>query len=160
MEVFQTCKEMLLARSYTIREVDEEEWTLIGVKGFDEVGLFILPDKKLNIELLKQYCECIEEMNLNHAILVYQQGVTSSVKKNILNVIARIELFAFTELKYNILNHSLVPLHTKVGSTRVNSKKYPILKRSDAVARFMGYVHGDIIRIDRKDGTIYFRYVK
>jgi DNA-directed RNA polymerase subunit H (RpoH/RPB5) len=160
-KVYDTCKELFTARGYKIKELDSENWIIQGVDTTRaNVGLFILPDNKLNIEIIKYYYSLLSSMNMKRAILVYQQSVTSSVKKIITNMNIQIELFHFDELKYNILKHTLVPKHTKVDSMKTNEYKYPLMRRTDAVARFMGYKHGDIIRIDRKDKSIYFRYVK
>lgn len=159
-KVLNVCKEMCEVRGYTL---DTEYDTTIEAK--DSTGrivyISIIQQPKLNIDLIKYYYNILQLRDITHAILLYQSNVTSSVKKILQNNdIIHIELFCIDEFKYNILNHVLVPTHTKIGNKKRNDMKYPLLKRSDAVARFMGFKHGDIIRINRKDGTIYYRYVK
>ena len=153
------CKEMFQVRNYKIYDIDD-----LHLKAYTPnnqiIYLYIMTVPKLNVDLMKYYYSILHADNIKQCILVYQTNITSSVKKILQNIDIHVELFCIDELKYNILNHVLVPKHTKIDRMSKNDKKYPILKKSDAVARFMGYKMGDIIRIDRNDGTIYYRYVR
>jgi DNA-directed RNA polymerase subunit H (RpoH/RPB5) len=163
-KVFNVCKELFKTRKYTIKEEgidDTKGWYL---KGHDRknqpVDLYITLQSKLNVDLIKYYYSLFTTDNIKHAIIVYQDTFTASVKKILQSIDIHIELFQMKELKYNILKHVLVPKHTKVGAMKRNDEKYPIMKKSDPIARFIGFKYGDIIRIDRNDGSIYYRYVK
>jgi DNA-directed RNA polymerase subunit H (RpoH/RPB5) len=165
-KVFNVCKEMMVARGYTITDeninTDDEE--SIHIKCIDDddkkINLYIITHNKLNIDIMKYYYGLFHKKGLKHAILVYQNNVTSSVKKILHNADIFIELFCSDELHYNILKHHLVPKHIKIDNRKKNDKKYPILKKSDPVSRFMGYKYGDIIEIHRKNGEIYYRFVR
>lgn len=158
-KALQICKEMFQIRNYHIYEVDELH-IKARMSNRQIIYLYIITAPKLNVDLMKYYYSILHTDNVKHCILVYQNNITSSVKKILQNIDIQVQLFCIDELKYNILNHVLVPKHTKVDRQAKNDKKYPILKKSDPVAKFMGYKPGDVIRIDRNDGTIYYRYVK
>ncbi len=161
-KVFVVCKELFSARGYQIVEEGMNEtnaWYIKGI-GSDVMYLYVLMQNKLNVEMIKYYYNLFVSKGIKHAILVYQTSVTPSVKKILLNFDIHIELFCMDELRYNILKHELVPRHTKVDAWKTNAKKYPILKRTDPVSKFLGFKGGDVIRIDRRDKSIYFRFVK
>ena len=158
-KVINVCKEMFSIREYVIFE--EGEWYLKAKTNKNlNIFLYIITSNKLNIDIINYYYSILITSNIKHAILIYQNTVTPSVKKVLENVNINIELFCIDELQYNIINHILVPEHIKIDNRKRNDKKYPVLKRNDAVSRFMGFKHGDIIKINRKDGTIYYRFVK
>ena len=80
-----------------------------------------------------------------------------------------IELFQEEELQYNITKHYLVPKHelsypkgTKISKDFKDKygDKFPVLLKTDPVARFYGYNKGDIIKITRKGGYVTYRFVK
>ena len=161
-KVFDVCKELYEARQYVLVEQCRDTWHLKGrpPTGGSLVHLFIITHSKLNVDLIKYYYTMFCDKGIKHAILVYQNSVTSSVKKILQSIEIHIELFCISELKYNILKHTLVPKHTKIATAKNNDQKYPIMKRTDPVARFIGFRHGDVIQIDRRDGSVYFRFVR
>ena len=160
-QVRNICKEMFATRGYEI--TSEEDEHIIAKKADDEmVYLFLIPHQKLNMNIIKHYYALLYRDNIKHGILVYQNTITSSVKKILSNNHdIRIEIFCMNELRYNITKHQLVPQHIKItmdDSSQIS--KFPTLKKSDPVARFYGYVHGDVIKIIRSDGSLYFRVVR
>lgn len=163
-KALEIAKELFQVRRYKI--VDEgfgEEigWFLIGeTDSKNLVHLYIMTQSKLNIDLIKYYYSILTQHAVKHAILVYKNNVTSSVNKILESIETKIELFRIDELQYNLLKHEFVPEHVKIHSVKKNDMKYPVLKRSDPVSRFMGFKHGDIIQIRRKNGSIYYRFVK
>jgi DNA-directed RNA polymerase subunit H (RpoH/RPB5) len=163
-KVFNVCKDLFETRKYILTEEgidDTKGWYLKGIDQKKQpIHLYITLQNKLNVELIKYYYNLFHTEHIKHAIIVYQDTFTASVKKILQSIDIQIELFQMKELTYNILNHVLVPKHTKIGVMKQNSKKYPIMKKTDPVARFIGFKHGDIVRIDRNDGSIYYRYVK
>jgi len=70
-------------------------------------------------------------------------------------------------MQYNLTKHELVPKHEKVDINEKNAEdfkksktdKFPILLKTDPVARFYGFSKGDIIKITRKNGYVTFRRV-
>lgn len=164
-KVFKVCKELFQAREYSVEKEgydDDLGWYLYGKEKSSSkiIQLYIITHPKLNVELIKYYYSILHQTDIKQAILVYQNNVTSSVHKLLQTIDIKIELFCIDELKYNLLKHELVPEHIKVSNVKKNDLKYPIMKKTDPVARFMGFKHGDIIKINRKDGSIYYRFVK
>ena len=159
-KVIRVCKELFEYRNYTVDE--QSDLFLRGKTNENKlIHLYILTSPKLNIDIIKHYYSVGEIKNIQHMILVYQKVVTPSVKKIITSINTfQIELFCIENLQYNLMKHELVPKHTKIDNKKKNTSKYPILRKTDAVARFLGFKYGDIIRIDRTDGSIYYRFVK
>lgn len=61
-----------------------------------------------------------------------------------------LETFTFEDLMYNVTKHISVPKHTLIKNFNLASKdELPILLTSDPVARYYGWVNGDIIQITR-----------
>jgi len=58
-------------------------------------------------------------------------------------------VFRYSELTYNILNHVMVPKHTKVHNKELENIKdqLPVLISYDPVVRRMNYKPGDIIDV-------------
>lgn len=159
--VFRVCKEMMVSRGYTIYD---ENWVRYILKAYRpdrvKVVLFITPFTKFNIDVIKYYYTLLTRKHIQHAIIVYHDGLTSSVLKIIDNIDKKIEMFHIDDLSFNILNHELVPKHEKIGHKKHNDEKLPIIRKTDPVVRFMGFGTGDILKIHRTDGTLYYRYVK
>ncbi len=162
--VKEVCLEMFETRKYTLDEVgenDEVGWYVFGKTESEKaVHLYLLKHRKLNVELIKFYYTLLHQHKIKHAILVYHQNVTSSVLKLIQTVDIKIELFCTDELQYNLLKHKWVPIHEKISSVKKNEMKYPVIKKTDPVVRFMGFKSGDVLRIRRNNGSLYYRVVK
>lgn len=158
----QICKTMLFLRGYTLQSSEDTESFIFKKKCVPLIYVYFINHPKLNMGIVKQYYSLIHMHQIKHCILIYQDTITTSVKKTLLTMYnVRIELFSMHELQFNITSHYLVPKHTKITTEdHKEYTKYPILKKSDPQARFYGFNSGDLIRIDRKDGTVSFRIVK
>jgi DNA-directed RNA polymerase subunit H (RpoH/RPB5) len=160
-KAIKIAKEMFKIRKYTLLHHESDHLIATNKRG-EKVYFWLILYEKLNIEIIKYYYTLLYKDGINHGILVYRNNVTSSVTKILLgNHDIRIELFHIDELQYNLTKHVLVPLHEKISAKgHTELSKYPILKKTDPVARFNGWVNGDLIKITRKDGTISFRIVR
>lgn len=163
-KVIVVCREMFLARGYSLQseELSERGYIIKGRTQQERVvwACILPPEGKFNIEMLKSYYAYFESHHIKHVILVYNDGMTPSVRKAIHDLQIHIELFEYKELMYNILKHELVPKHVVVGHETQNTHKLPYLRRCDPVSRFLAFRPGDVVRIERADGSIYFRYVR
>ena len=164
IKVFKVSKELFQYRKYTIIRkgyLSDVGWFIHGMDASNnKVSLYINTHPKLNIDILKYYYQLFHQDHTKTAIIVYQNTFTSSVNKLVKSLDIKIELFCSDELTYNVIHHAYVPTHTKVAFSKKNDLKYPIMKRTDPVARFLGFRTGDIVKIVRLDQTIYYRYVK
>lgn len=160
-KVIGICKDMFNIREYTL--VNEEPFSLIGRKPNGKlIHLHILQTDKLNVNIIKYYYALFHTDGINHGIIVYQNVVTSSVKKILSNINdIHIELFQLRELTFNITKHRLVPKHISVLPIEGEDiSKYPVIKKTDPVVRFHGFKPGNLIKIIRNNGSIYYRIVK
>lgn len=158
----EICMEMLHTRGYDdITEYDDNDFYITNKDG-DTIIVFFVDAPKFNIAFMAYYISIMNNMNFNHAIIIYKDGITPATKKTIdqLHDI-KIELFAEEDLQYNITKHVLQPQFEKLTDNKDYQKyKFPIMKSDDPIARFYGYSKGDIIKITRKDGFISYRIVK
>ena len=162
----QTCVEMLEQRGFTIQEEDEE--MIIGIREFDyDVVVFFDLSQKLDTNKIKVVISKMKDLEFKNCIIVYKESVTSPARKVIDELQEyKIEIFKETELRYNITKHRLVPKHSALSKAETADfkKQYgikiPVLLKTDAVAKFYNFQKGEIIKIERTDGTVSFRIVK
>lgn len=162
-----TMIEMLTDREYKDIKIDENTIIAKG-KGSPEndVIVFFSEESKLNINHIKDFNKMIKENKYSKAILVYPSTITPSAK-NLLktNKEIEIELFELLELQYNRTRHRLVPKHIKLTNPEeiTSLKKYikniAYILEDDAISRYYNYKKGDIIKIIRHNGSVYYRLV-
>ena len=167
---YEICLEMINQRGYKI--VDRDEERILAIKPDNtQMCVFVAPSHKFNVESIQEYISMMKKMNLAHSIIVNKDNATPIAKKIIeespdLNI----ELFYVDQLQFNITKHYLVPKHElayKKGTKEYMAfkKKYmadnfPVILKSDAVARFFAFQKGDIIKVTRPNGIITYRIVK
>jgi DNA-directed RNA polymerase subunit H (RpoH/RPB5) len=100
-------------------------------------------------------------------IFISKDELTALNKKSIAEYFKRHQTFTLTNLMYNVSKHSLVPKHSVVRSEeeiaditkRYNIKSkamLPAIHQSDAMAKYLGLVPGDIVCIERPSPTTAF----
>lgn len=169
-KAYDICLEMFNQRGYEIVEQDDERILAIKEDG-NQICAFISKNMtKFNVDRIQEYISMIKKMDIWHCIIVYKDSATPIAKKVVEDskeII--IELFNEDELQYNITKHFLVPLHELLYKKKSKecdtfkkkySDKFPVILKTDPIARFYFYDKGDIIRITRKDGYITYRIVK
>ena len=169
-KAYDICLEMFEQRGYEIVEQDDERILAIKEDG-NQICAFISKNMtKFNVDRIQEYISMIKKMDIWHCIIVYKDSATPIAKKVVEDskeII--IELFNEDELQYNITKHFLVPLHELLYKKKSKecdtfkkkySDKFPVILKTDPIARFYFYDKGDIIRITRKDGYITYRIVK
>jgi DNA-directed RNA polymerase I, II, and III subunit RPABC1 len=167
---YDICVEMFNQRGYEIVEQDDERILAIKEDG-NQICAFISKNMtKFNVDRIQEYISMIKKMDICHCLIVYKDSATPIAKKVVEDskeIV--IELFNEDELKYNITKHYLVPLHELLYKKKTKecdefkkkySDKFPVLLKTDPVARFYFYDKGDIIRITRKDGYVTYRIVR
>lgn len=101
-----------------------------------------------------------------HVILVLRNKNTATVKSLMGEAAsrgARLEIFSIQELQYNPARHYLVPKHTRVAKSSEpdilkqyrlqNRFQLPLILQGDAMARYLGLQHGDVVRVERRSPT-------
>jgi len=129
--------------------------------------VLLIGNEKLNIDGVKEMIQIIENLNVHHGIIVYQNTVTSSAKKTLdLLYQYKIELFALNELQYDITKHMYFFPHEKVenlselGVLKNQLTKLPKIVSTDPVVRYFAFQKGDVLRIKRPNQVIAYRIVK
>lgn len=142
----------------------------------------------LTKDILKEVVTELKSMTLDDVIEKYHNtrnfiivvtDMPSSASSNVitakdkeLNAVGgMLQVFQMKELMYNPTKHELVPKHEKLSETEVHqvmetymlkSKvQFPIIHRTDVMARWLGLRHGDVVKITRYNETsgeyFYFR---
>lgn len=122
--------------------------------------------EKVGVEFIKNMITKAEEMEINHIILVSKEKLTAFANKHILQYPIKIEFFLFEELKFNVTTHYLVPQHILLSHEEsqeiidyYGKKNLPQIKQTDILSRYFDADIGQIFRIKRKEGGIYYRLV-
>lgn len=135
----------------------------------DHLIIIFSCEENLNIQILKVYVRCLEEIKITHAIIIYKNKITPSSKKILqsLKSLYEIELFTYDEMSIDYKNTKYFYEHVKVDNTEKKElidtygiNKLPIILKSDMIIRYLNYKKGDVIKILRKDNYIHYRIVK
>lgn len=159
-QILRVCEEMCNARKYKIIQTDPTNHAIVAMQDYKYIYIEIIQHKKLNVEIIKYFYSFLHRNNIHHAILIYHNSVTSSVKKLLSTLDIYIELFLAERMRYNILKHRLVPEHNKVGEETDDTKHFPTIEYTDPVVRFLGFKKGDVLAIKRTDASTYLRVVR
>jgi DNA-directed RNA polymerase I, II, and III subunit RPABC1 len=160
----ETLKEMMSDRNQQ-GWVKSEHSEDVFLSGF--YLIFISKSEKFNIETMKQMIYFLQAHKLTNGIIVYQNIITSLAKKAIEHLQDyNIETFEKKELQYNPTHHRFYCPHTRLKKEDVKKEikielvHLPILLRTDMISRYFGFKKGDVVRIERKNGSIAYRLVK
>ena len=188
----QVVKEMLEQRGYKILndtslikeklEYLEKDDYFFALKQDDTlIFVFFTDIEKFNSEYVKYYDDKLKCLEINHCIILYNNNITSSAKKQLLNIPVisteiketdkiknkKIEMFRYDELSFNITKHELQPLKFEtipIEEEKNFKKKYgtkiPKLCSTDPIVKFYNFDIGKIIKITRKSGYVIHRIVK
>lgn len=169
---FETLKKMYSARGYDIRDSDgmgssqlKEMVTRMPVIVLN----MVVVDRKSGLEdELRVMFNLLAKVRMSdiakrlHAeannIIVVRERIPPNSLKSLKDI--SYELFELRELQYNIIDHVLVPKHEVITDeaeiatlvTEYNAKSklhFPLLLRSDPVARYLGVKSGQLVRITR-----------
>ena len=164
-KAYDICMEMFLQRDYDIVEQDDERILAIKEDGSQICAFIPKLMTKFNVECIQQYISMLKKMDIYHCVIIYKDSATPIAKKVVEDSCEiLIELFNEEEMQYNITKHNLVPLHKlkykKNSKECIEFSKYPVILKTDPVARFYGFKKGDVIEITRPNGYITHRIVK
>jgi len=130
----------------------------------DQIFIFFPEDQKVGVKPIRSYCEKMREQQVQKAIIVVQQGMSSFAKQALAEMAPkfRLEQFTETELLVNITEHSLVPKHTRLSKEekkalldkyKMKESQLPRIQIQDPVARYYGLERGEVVKIIRKSET-------
>ncbi len=130
--------------------------------------------EKLGVKLVRNYYEKMLSQDINKAILIVKENVTSFAKSEINSFVSQenpvfIEIFLENSLVFDITTHELVPKHELISETEKKAlfEKYKIkemqlakILRTDPIVLYYDFQEKDIIKITRpsETGGIYYNY--
>lgn len=164
-KILEIIGELFEDRGYSKpREYEDEKCkALINEKTI----VFFPDDPSFRINSCTHLFSLMEEMKLNHAIIVYTDKITTQTNSLLNSQLPddiRVELFRTNTLLFNPCRHKYVPPHVKVDPSelgkKVKAEDLPPLPSYDPVVKFKGFQVGDIIRIDRFDGVPAYKVVR
>jgi len=135
----------------------------------DEVILvYLCRHEKFNIDGVKYLVYQLQQHKIPHGLVVFQNIITSSAKKAVEDLLDyTIETFEKKELQYNITQHRLYSPHVRVPKDEISKHLpkidihcLPVLLRSDPVSRYYHFSRGEVVRVDRRNQSIAYRFVK
>lgn len=152
-----TLKNMIDQRKYKVIEETNEK-IIAEKKTGEKLVVFTQVVQKFNVDKLKEYINTLNTLKINQCIIVYTDCITPMAKKLItISVDIQIQLFLLDELQYNITEHYLVPKHEALSPKEGKAFKekygikFPVLLRTDPIARFYNFNRGDIIKVTRTE---------
>ena len=164
-QCFVVIREMMKDRGYMVWE-DVDPVVSICSRHNEKVMIYTSKTEKFNIEGVKYAVYQLQQHRLKHAIIIYQNIITSSAKKAIEHLQDYVlEMFEKKELQFNPTRHRLFCPHIRVDKNSDEVPKdqivnLPVLLRTDVVAKYFHFHRGEIIRIQRHNGSIAYRVVK
>ena len=164
-QCFVVIREMMKDRGYMVWE-DVDPVVSICSRHNEKIMIYTSKTEKFNIEGVKYAVYQLQQHRLKHAIIIYQNIITSSAKKAIEHLQDYVlEMFEKKELQFNPTRHRLFCPHIRVDKNSDEVSKdqivnLPVLLRTDVVAKYFHFHRGEIIRIQRHNGSIAYRVVK
>ena len=148
---------------------------IFQIKVNDDIKIIYHMKSKFIKSDLKKFLSTIEkDEEYKHIIFIFKEKINNNNEKNIQDLLDGVsyELFPIKKLLFNITKHSYVPKHELVSTDETNKlmKKYsiknksqfPIILKSDPVARYYDFKPGQLIKIYRSSTatgeSITYRY--
>lgn len=168
--------EMLIDRGYTklCHMCNDEQLNSIFQKGGNmmtckdsmgtECQVVIMP-QRMGVKTIRELQEKYNQAGVSHLVIVALQKPTSPAQKRILeaDMLKWCSVFSADQVIRNVTKHKWVPRHTKLTDTEINkllqrwkatdTTKLPIILTTDVIARYMGLLENDVIKIEGPDGT-------
>ena len=162
--IIENINKMLNRRGY-YKTSDSLE-NIVYCKNDSFIKVFFCLYSKLNIDRIRSFIQDLEQSNIFHTIIIYDNVITSSCKKILEHMVRfTFETFHIREMSFDITEHIYYNPHEKMTSEEIKPfkddvKNFPILLRTDPVCRYFSFQRGDIIRVSRRNGIIIYRLIK
>ena len=148
---------------------------IFQIKVNDDIKIIYHMKSKFIKNDLKKFLSSVEkDENYKHIIFIFKEKINNNNEKNIQDLLEGMsyEMFPIKNLLFNITKHSYVPKHELLSTEDMNDimKKYsiknksqfPIILKSDPVARYYDFKPGQLIKIYRSSTatgeSITYRY--
>ena len=121
----------------------------------DKVLVVFIEDAKVSVGTIKTITTTIRKTNEELIVIVHSKPLTAEAKK--VTKSNSIETFEYDEMAFDLLE--VVPKHEKVLDVNVDCKRFPIIRKTDAVCKYYNFKQNEIIKIYNDDNTIEYRRV-
>lgn len=162
----ETIRQMMVDRGYVVW-LDMDAVSICSTQdNQSHIMVYLCHTEKFNIEGVKYAIYQLQQHRLKHALIVYQNLITSSARKAVEHLQDYVvELFEKKELLFNPTRHRLYCPHIKIKKedNEIPTEQIthlPVLLRADVICRYFHFHRGDIIRVERKNGSVAYRIVK
>ena len=182
-KIKKTELQMLEARGYYVKNIPYESFkqsfkiengkipilNFYGNKINDESSTIYVEyiiAEKIKTDDITQFCMKLKEKNIPNGIIIISGLISSMARQKLKETndskLFHIEIFEDKELIVNITEHELVPKHiilsdeekqTLLKKYRLKESQLPKILTSDPVARFLGLVKGQVVKIIRASET-------
>ncbi|XP_059267289.1 DNA-directed RNA polymerases I, II, and III subunit RPABC1-like [Mustela nigripes] len=130
----------------------------------DQMFVFFPEEPKVGIKTIKVYCQWMQEENIKRTLIVVQQGMTTSAKQSLVDMVPKnvLEQFLQQELLINFTEQELVPeyvIMTKEEVTELLARykfqenQLPRIQTGDPVARYFEIKRGQVVKVIRPSET-------
>jgi DNA-directed RNA polymerase I, II, and III subunit RPABC1 len=138
---------------------------VLGVDGGAKqcYAIAIANNEKISVKVARDVIEAFKEEAI-HALIIVADGITPFARKEIILSPVQHDVHMFTEpeLMYNPMDNDSTPPHEKCSAEEVAAlierfgplRNYPMLPKSDRIARHYGFAINDVIRIKRNWGNV------
>lgn len=162
----KTIIEMLTDRGYDTSDVSSDDDNEIVVKRGNSTIVAMWP-ADANIGTIQSIATRMEDEGLKRIIIVVDCSVTPHSMTAIKDLAKQkyiIEIFTVKELQFNWSKNVLVPQHTLCSADEradiltkysLNPKQLPQMKKTDAMARYLGVGVGQIVKIVAESSVVY-----
>jgi DNA-directed RNA polymerase subunit H (RpoH/RPB5) len=165
--ILNNTSSLIKKRGYQIREsilkpdITMFEFILHCTVAGDDVSFYSCNCVKFNVRLAEKLVNICNEHKCVHIVLIYNGTITGFAKKVLQRCVElTVELFSRSEMMFDITSHVLQPKRFTKTTLNDNFTNFlPLMKETDPIARYFFFTVGDIIEIERRDGTIGYRRV-
>ena len=170
-QLFENVIKMFEIRKY---QFDKSKYTIVED---EDINSFIfeeyVKDKSLAVHFIKtktgikdikNITTQNQEQNVHKIIFITKYDMSNQARKELVSSNFDIEIFNFSELVINIMNHRLVPNHVLLTDEQSQQiikkfgKKIPHIKKTDRICRHFDGKVDQIFEIQRNT-ELYFRIV-
>lgn len=148
---------------------------IFQIKVNDDMKIIYHMKNKFIKNDLKKFLSTIEkDEDYKHIIFIFKEKINNNNEKNIKDLLEGVtyELFPIKNLLFNITKHSYVPKHELLSVDEANNimkiysiknkSQFPIILKSDPVARYYDFKPGQLIKVYRSSTatgeSITYRY--
>lgn len=129
-----------------------------------ECQVIIMPHK-MGVKMIRELQDEYNQGDVSHLVIITLQKSTSPAQKRMLDadILKWCSVFSADQVIRNVTKHKWVPKHTKLTDTEIDTllqewkatdtTKLPIILTTDVIARYMGFLENDVIKMEGPDGT-------